>query len=62
MSDVVVKLAKCCTPVPGDPIMGFVTRGAGVSIHRADCENMALLKAQNERIVDVNWSGASDSA
>src|SRR5660397_294148 len=39
MSDVMVKLAKCCTPVPGDPIQGFVTRGQGVSVHRADCEN-----------------------
>ncbi len=61
MSDVVVKLAKCCTPVPGDPIQGFVTRGQGVSVHRADCDNMLALHDQSERLVDVQWSGASDS-
>jgi len=61
MSDVMVKLAKCCTPVPGDPIQGFVTRGQGVSVHRADCENMLALMNQAERLVDVQWSGASDS-
>nr|WP_304515567.1 MULTISPECIES: bifunctional (p)ppGpp synthetase/guanosine-3',5'-bis(diphosphate) 3'-pyrophosphohydrolase [unclassified Demequina] len=61
MTDVVVKLAKCCTPVPGDPIQGFVTRGQGVSVHRADCENMVALQDQAERLVDVQWSGASDS-
>ncbi len=61
MSDVVVKLAKCCTPVPGDPIQGFVTRGQGVSVHRADCDNMLALQDQSERLVDVQWSGASDS-
>jgi len=61
MSDVVVKLAKCCTPVPGDPIRGFVTRGQGVSIHRADCDNLKQLQSQSERLVDVQWTGASDS-
>jgi GTP pyrophosphokinase len=61
MTDVVVKLAKCCTPVPGDPIQGFVTRGQGVSVHRADCDNMLALHDQSERLVDVQWSGASDS-
>ncbi len=61
MRDVMVKLAKCCTPVPGDPIQGFVTRGQGVSVHRADCENMLALQNQSERLVDVQWSGASDS-
>ncbi len=55
-----VKLAKCCTPVPGDEIVGFVTRGAGVSVHRADCVNVEALQAQPERFVDVAWSkGAS---
>lgn len=54
-ADVLVKLAKCCTPVPGDDIVGFVTRGAGVSVHRADCKNVASLKAQPERMIDVSW-------
>lgn len=62
MSDVVVKLARCCTPVPGDPITGFVTRGSGVSVHRSDCENLALLREQSERIVDVEWSGGNGAA
>jgi GTP pyrophosphokinase len=55
VSDVWAKLAKCCTPVPGDAIIGFVTRGAGVSVHRADCGNVAGLRAQPERIVEVEW-------
>lgn len=62
MTDVVVKLARCCTPVPGDPIRGFVTRGQGVSIHRADCDNLVPLEAQPERMVAVQWTGAADSA
>src|SRR5690606_37745599 len=51
VADVWVKLAKCCTPVPGDKILGFVTRGQGVSVHRDDCTNAAGLKAQPERLV-----------
>lgn len=61
ISDVVVKLAKCCTPVPGDPIQGFVTRGSGVSVHRADCDNLGALRLQPERIIDVAWTGHSES-
>ena len=60
-SDVWIKLAKCCTPVPGDKIMGFVTRGAGVSVHRADCTNARALAAQQERMVDVEWSPTAQS-
>ena len=55
VDDVWVKLARCCTPVPGDAIMGFVTRGAGVSVHRTDCVNVEGLLAQPERIVEVEW-------
>ncbi len=61
LSDVWVKLAKCCTPVPGDPIIGFVTRGAGVSVHRADCTNAGSLQAQTERLVDVEWAPTAKS-
>jgi GTP pyrophosphokinase len=54
--DVLVKLARCCTPVPGDPIMGFITKGSGVSIHRADCTNaLDLEKHQGDRVVNVKW-------
>ena len=59
--DVWVKLAKCCTPVPGDPILGFVTKGGGVSVHRRDCTNAGSLLAQPERLVDVEW-GKSTAA
>jgi GTP diphosphokinase / guanosine-3',5'-bis(diphosphate) 3'-diphosphatase len=61
VADVWVKLARCCTPVPGDPILGFVTRGHGVSVHRKDCGNAAGLLTQPDRIVEVEWSVGSGS-
>jgi guanosine-3',5'-bis(diphosphate) 3'-pyrophosphohydrolase len=54
--DILVKLAKCCTPVPGDEILGFVTRGTGVSVHRTDCTNIGDLKEKPERMIDVEWA------
>lgn len=54
--DVMVKMAKCCTPVPGDEIVGFITRGSGVSVHRLDCKNVEALRQQPERFVDVSWA------
>ena len=59
--DVWVKLAKCCTPVPGDPILGFVTKGGGVSVHRQDCTNAAALESQPERLVEVEWGSTSET-
>ncbi|HVD64756.1 MAG TPA: bifunctional (p)ppGpp synthetase/guanosine-3',5'-bis(diphosphate) 3'-pyrophosphohydrolase [Lapillicoccus sp.] len=59
--DVLVKLARCCTPVPGDPILGFVTRGNGVSVHRRDCTNAESLLRQNDRLLDVEWAPSSSS-
>jgi GTP diphosphokinase / guanosine-3',5'-bis(diphosphate) 3'-diphosphatase len=59
--DILVKLAKCCTPVPGDAIVGFVTRGAGVSVHRADCHNVQSLLTEPERMIDVEWAPSSKS-
>ncbi len=57
-SDLWVKLAKCCAPVPGDPIIGFVTRGSGISVHHRSCSNAQQLQEQQaDRIVDVHWSG-----
>ena len=56
IGDVYVKLARCCTPVPGDAIMGFITKGNGVSVHRGDCINAAdLMSNQAERVVEVKW-------
>jgi GTP pyrophosphokinase len=60
-SDVWVKLARCCTPMPGDPILGFVTRGKGVSVHRSDCPNVVALKSGGDRILDVEWAPSSAS-
>jgi len=53
--DMLVALAQCCSPVPGDQIVGYVTVGRGVSVHRSDCTNVASLTARRERTVDVNW-------
>jgi guanosine-3',5'-bis(diphosphate) 3'-pyrophosphohydrolase len=56
LDDVMVRLSRCCTPVPGDPIVGFVTRGRGVSVHRADCANAAALATgEGERLIEVEW-------
>ncbi len=55
--DILVNLAKCCKPVNGDDIIGFITKGQGVSIHRSDCVN---IKDKTERIIDVKWNGDSD--
>ncbi|HEY0949727.1 bifunctional (p)ppGpp synthetase/guanosine-3',5'-bis(diphosphate) 3'-pyrophosphohydrolase [Nocardioides sp.] len=61
-ADVWVKLAKCCTPVPPDPILGFVTKGGGVSVHRQNCTNAASLQAQPERLLDVEWAPTGQSS
>ena len=60
-TDVWVKLARCCTPVPGDDILGFVTRGGGVSVHRTDCTNADELLASPERLLDVEWAPSASS-
>ncbi|MGN7247286.1 RelA/SpoT family protein [Janibacter anophelis] len=61
MDDLWVKLAKCCTPVPGDEIMGFITRGNGVSVHRVNCPNADSLKKEAERLIEVEWAPSSSS-
>lgn len=60
MPDVLIRLSRCCTPVPPDELMGFVTKGRGVTVHRADCANAAALAEDSARVVDVEWS--SDGA
>ena len=61
-----VRFAKCCTPLPGDAIIGYITRGRGVSVHRSDCVNMADFRQTPERLIDVQWEdnvgGAAYSA
>jgi GTP pyrophosphokinase len=61
VDDVWIKLARCCTPVPGDAVFGFVTRSGGVSVHRDDCANATDLKEQPERMLDVTWKPTSAS-
>jgi GTP diphosphokinase / guanosine-3',5'-bis(diphosphate) 3'-diphosphatase len=53
-----VRYAQCCQPVPGDPVVGYVTRGRGVSIHRADCPNLLLLAHEPERRLEIDWQEA----
>ncbi|WP_261820987.1 bifunctional (p)ppGpp synthetase/guanosine-3',5'-bis(diphosphate) 3'-pyrophosphohydrolase [Nocardioides sp. OK12] len=60
-SDLWVKLAKCCTPVPPDPILGFVTKGGGVSVHRQDCTNARSLQSQPEKLLEVEWAPTTTS-
>ena len=61
LDDVMIHLARCCTPVPGDQIVGFVTQGRGVSVHRADCANAAALADRSqERLIDVEWDRGND--
>jgi GTP diphosphokinase / guanosine-3',5'-bis(diphosphate) 3'-diphosphatase len=60
LDDLMVRLSRCCTPVPGDEIVGFVTRGRGVSVHRADCANAASLASRSqERLIEVEWDRRS---
>jgi len=59
--DILVTLAKCCTPAPGEEIVGFVTRGSGVSVHRSDCINVKSLLTEPERMIDVDWAPSSKS-
>jgi guanosine-3',5'-bis(diphosphate) 3'-pyrophosphohydrolase len=61
IDDLLVRLARCCNPVPGDGIVGFVTRGRGVSVHRGDCPNAADLLRQSERIIEVEWDTESST-
>lgn len=58
IDDVLIRLSRCCNPVPGDEIVGFVTRGRGVSVHRADCPNADDLRRNPERLIEVSWEGS----
>src|SRR5207253_8172003 len=58
VEDVLVRLAKCCTPVPGDPIVGYISLGKGITIHRDDCPNLKALRRSPERFTSVEWDGA----
>jgi GTP diphosphokinase / guanosine-3',5'-bis(diphosphate) 3'-diphosphatase len=61
IDDVMVRLAKCCRPVPGDEIVGYISLGRGITIHREDCKNVASLMKQPERFTDVSWDGDNET-
>jgi GTP pyrophosphokinase len=62
VEDVMLRLAKCCRPVPGDPIVGYISLGRGITIHRKDCPNARLLQRNPERFTDVNWEGDQETS
>jgi guanosine-3',5'-bis(diphosphate) 3'-pyrophosphohydrolase len=62
VDDVPLRLAKCCRPVSGDPILGYVSLGRGITIHRADCPNVVALRKDPERFVPVSWDGESETS
>ncbi|MCP4631834.1 MAG: bifunctional (p)ppGpp synthetase/guanosine-3',5'-bis(diphosphate) 3'-pyrophosphohydrolase [candidate division Zixibacteria bacterium] len=62
MDSMVFRFAKCCQPIPGDPIIGYITRGRGVSVHRKDCHNAAGLMLDEDRRIDVAWDVGNDAA
>jgi GTP pyrophosphokinase len=61
VEDVLVRLAKCCTPVPGDEIAGYISMGRGITVHRKDCPNVRALQRNPERFTDVEWEGGASS-
>ncbi len=62
VDEVMLRLAKCCRPVPGDPIVGYISLGRGITIHREDCPNVAVLKKDPDRFTEVSWDGDADTA
>ena len=60
VDNVLMRFARCCSPLPGDRVVGYTTQGRGVTIHRADCPNLPFLRAHPERILDVEWEATSD--
>ncbi|HEY5872778.1 MAG TPA: ACT domain-containing protein, partial [Gaiellaceae bacterium] len=61
VEDVLVRLAKCCTPVPGDAIVGYISMGRGITVHREDCPNVRALQRNPERFTAVEWEGGASS-
>ncbi|MGB0098352.1 MAG: bifunctional (p)ppGpp synthetase/guanosine-3',5'-bis(diphosphate) 3'-pyrophosphohydrolase [Solirubrobacteraceae bacterium] len=62
VDDVMLRIAKCCRPVPGDPILGYISLGRGITIHRGDCPNVAVLMKDPDRFTDVAWDGDADTS
>jgi GTP pyrophosphokinase len=62
IDEVMLRMAKCCRPVPGDPIVGYISLGRGITIHREDCPNVAVLRRDPERFTPVSWDGDADTS
>ncbi|MEX0851519.1 MAG: bifunctional (p)ppGpp synthetase/guanosine-3',5'-bis(diphosphate) 3'-pyrophosphohydrolase [Gaiellaceae bacterium] len=62
VEDVLVRLAKCCTPVPGDPVLGYISLGRGITVHREDCPNVKALQRNPERFTAVEWEGGASTS
>ncbi len=62
VDDVMIRMAKCCRPVPGDPILGYISLGRGITIHRDDCPNVVALKRNPDRFTEVSWEGNAETA
>ena len=62
IDDILVRFAKCCTPVPGDEIIGYITRGRGVTIHRSDCENFEQTDDSENRFIEVAWANSDNTS
>jgi GTP pyrophosphokinase len=62
IDEVMLRLAKCCRPVPGDPIVGYISLGRGITIHREDCPNVAVLRKDPDRFTPVSWDGDAETA
>jgi GTP pyrophosphokinase len=62
IDEVMLRLAKCCHPVPGDPIVGYISLGRGITIHREDCPNVAVLRRDPERFTPVSWDGDAETS
>jgi len=62
LGDLLTQMARCCTPTPGDPLIGFITQGRGVTVHRRDCANVLRLPEEKQaRLIEVHWSGAAEA-